>query len=144
MKQFLSVLKFEFNNYFKNKSFVAVTALLMVIAAGAVAIAAMVMKSDEAGNEDTTAPGNAVVSEEELEDTHIVIVDESGLAADIINSPYLVGADVEMADSKETVSKMLEEGTATVGFIIHKLENYTCIMQNNSFSLQSRRHLSRR
>lgn len=133
MKQFLSVLKFEFNNYFKNKSFVTITAFLMVLAAGAVAIAAMVMKGDEAGSEDKAVPGNSVVSEEELEDAKIVIVDESGLAADIINSPYLVGADVKMAESEDTVSKMLEEGTATVGFIIHELENYTCIMQNNSF-----------
>ena len=38
MKQFLTVLKFELNNYFKNKSFVLTTILLMVLAVGIIGI----------------------------------------------------------------------------------------------------------
>ena len=38
MKQFLTVLQFELNNYFKNKSFVLTTVIFAVILAAAVAV----------------------------------------------------------------------------------------------------------
>ena len=38
MKQFLTVLKFELNNYFKNKSFLLTTIILIVLAVGIIAL----------------------------------------------------------------------------------------------------------
>lgn len=38
MKQFLTVLKFELNNYFKNRSFVLTTVLLAVVFAGIIIV----------------------------------------------------------------------------------------------------------
>ena len=43
MKQFLQVLKFELNNYFKNKSFLLTTALLTLLAVGLIAVPALFM-----------------------------------------------------------------------------------------------------
>ena len=47
MKQFLTVLKFELNNYFKNKSFVLTTIVLMVLAAGIIALPGLLMGRDD-------------------------------------------------------------------------------------------------
>ena len=50
MKQFLQVLKFELNNYFKNKSFLLTTVLLTLLAVGLIVVPALFMggkKSEE-------------------------------------------------------------------------------------------------
>ena len=46
MKQFLTVLKFELNNYFKNKSFLLTTILLIVLAVGIIAVPGILMGRD--------------------------------------------------------------------------------------------------
>ena len=38
MKQFLTVLKFELNNYFKNKSFIITTVVFAILLAGVVIV----------------------------------------------------------------------------------------------------------
>ena len=50
MKQFLTVLKFELNNYFKNKSFVLTTIVLMVLAAGIIALPGLLMGRDDSSS----------------------------------------------------------------------------------------------
>ena len=53
MKQFLTVLKFELNNYFKNKSFVLTTILLMVLAVGIIGIPGIIMSNDSGSGSDS-------------------------------------------------------------------------------------------
>lgn len=43
MKQFFTVLKFELNNYFKNKSFLVTTVLLALLAVGVIVVPALFM-----------------------------------------------------------------------------------------------------
>ena len=42
MKQFLTVLKFELNNYFKNKSFIITTVVFAILLAGVVIVPAFI------------------------------------------------------------------------------------------------------
>ena len=53
MKQFLTVLKFELNNYFKNKSFVLTTILLMVLAVGIIGVPGIIMSNDSDSDSDS-------------------------------------------------------------------------------------------
>ena len=53
MKQFLTVLKFELNNYFKNKSFVLTTILLMVLAVGIIGVPGIIMANDSDSDSDS-------------------------------------------------------------------------------------------
>ena len=64
MKQFLTVLKFELNNYFKNKSFVITTLILAFIIAGVVIIPTIIpgFLDNESGEKE---PG---ISEEIIPD----------------------------------------------------------------------------
>ena len=51
MKQFFTVLKFELNNYFKNKSFLMTTVLLAVLAVGAIVVPALFMGDESSKKE---------------------------------------------------------------------------------------------
>lgn len=42
MKQFLTVLKFELNNYFKNKSFLITTVLIALVIAGVIIVPTLI------------------------------------------------------------------------------------------------------
>ena len=45
MRQFLTVLKFEMGNYFKNKSFLLTTIVLIVLAVGIIAVPGLIFGS---------------------------------------------------------------------------------------------------
>ena len=69
MKQFLTVLRFELNNYFKNKSFVVTTVILALIVAGVIIVPTMITgllgdKKSEESEERLTELGICVNTDE--------------------------------------------------------------------------------
>ena len=69
MKQFLTVLRFELNNYFKNKSFVVTTVILALIVAGVIIVPTMIPgllgdKKTEESEESLTELGICVNTDE--------------------------------------------------------------------------------
>ena len=54
MRQFLTVLKFELNNYFKNKRFLLTTIVLMILAVGIIAVPGVIMNMDRGGSGNST------------------------------------------------------------------------------------------
>ena len=55
MKQFLTVLKFELNNYFKNKSFLVTTVLIALLIAGIIIVPTLIpglLDNINGGNKD--------------------------------------------------------------------------------------------
>ena len=62
MRQFLTVLKFELNNYFKNKSFLLTTIVLMILAVGIIAVPGVIMNMDR-GESGNSAVSGSVSSE---------------------------------------------------------------------------------
>ena len=57
MKQFLTVLKFELNNYFKNKSFLLTTIILIVLAVGIIALPGIItaVEGGSSSSQESTA-----------------------------------------------------------------------------------------
>lgn len=130
MKQFLCVLKFEMGNYFKNKSFIVVTLLLAVVAAGVVAVPG-ILKVGKA------APQTADTSEADEEKDVLVLYDENQSVSDITELEALM-PDYQLVwcIQADEVREQVTSEVAAAGFIIKDLHNYVYVIENRSFSDQ--------
>lgn len=125
MKQFFTVLKFELNNYFKNKSFLMTTVLLAVLAVGAIVVPALFM-GDESSRKEK--------SQEEAET--MAIFDESGVISDLEEFSSLMGKDIvwKQCDDGGQVRKLVEQQEVAAGFLVQDLLHYTYVVENNSMT----------
>lgn len=125
MKQFLCVLKFEMENYFKNKSFVMVTLLLAVLAAGVVAVPGVVSSFKDKKDADAV----------DFEDKEkIGICDESSGASTVQELEMLMsGYTFDLYYSEEELKQAISEEDVVAGFVIRNTNTYTYIVNNNSF-----------
>lgn len=127
MKQFLTVLKFELNNYFKNKSFVVTTVLLMVLAVGIIAVPGFLLGRD--GGSDSGENGEA-------EQRTVAILDEDGSIADLDSFSAAMGMQIDWmkCTDRKQVEDAVNEGTAEAGFVVEDLLHYTYVVENRSMS----------
>ena len=125
MKQFMTVLKFELNNYFKNKSFVITTFVLAFIIAAVVIVPTLIpgLLEDE---DEEVEPGTSVEIEMEEE------VDEDDMSsygicvslapgAEEVNLDMICTAfpaDWKKYESKADIKKAVEEEEVKAGFIM--------------------------
>lgn len=140
MKQFLKVLKFELNNYFKNKSFVVVTLLLMVLAIGGVAAPTIYQTVTGKGNSSSKGQENLESqqeSDEEPKGKLILACDVtmSSLPADI--QEMMPGYEWEIItgtteENLEQVKKQVEAGQVDGGFVLEDWMKYTYVVENLS------------
>lgn len=125
MKQFLTVLKFELNNYFKNKSFIITTVLLTVLAIGIIAVPGVVMggESDEKDN-----------SKEEA--MTVAIWDSKKQIPDLEQLGAAMGQNIkwEECESAEEVRDLVEKQDVQAGFLVEDLLHYTYVVENSSMT----------
>ena len=132
MKQFLLVLKFELNNYFKNKSFVITTMLLALVVAAAVTIPTLIPGFLD-DSEEPDSPDNIV---EELEDEEELELEKIGLylAADseveegLLESIY--EADWISYNSADKLKEDVEAGEIEAGFVVNGPREMTYVVQD--------------
>ena len=140
MKQFLNVLNFELNNYFKNKSFVVTTFVLAFIIAAVVIVPTLIpgLLEDES---DTVEPGTSeelviggeedAVSEEDLSSYGIcVAADAKDVDLDMICAAF--PADWEVYDSKGDIKSAVEAGDIEAGFVMKSATEVTYIVNDLS------------
>lgn len=127
MKQFLTVLKFELNNYFKNKSFVVTTFILAAVIAAVVIVPTMIpgLLGEEDKTPESGSTGEVVVDDEvdveaddevELELLGICLKEEAGLDADTVKALY--PAEWTTYEDEAVMKKAVEAGELDAGFII--------------------------
>ena len=120
MKQFLIVLKFELNNYFKNKGFLVTTFLLAFVLAAIVIVPTVIpgFLDDEPQEEPNII--EEIVGEpdeeEELERLGIYLDSEAGVEGNLFESIY--EADWVTYDSKEKLTQDVESGEIEAGFVV--------------------------
>lgn len=139
MKQFLTVLKFELDNYFKNKSFVITTFVLALIIAAVVIVPTLIpgLLEDES---ETTEPD---VSEEIMIDD--VIEDEEGELSyyGICVAEDATDVNVEMIcaafpaewknyKSEEAIRKAVEAEDVEAGFVMKSPTDVTYVVNDLS------------
>lgn len=129
MKQFLTVLRFELNNYFKNKSFIVTTVLLTVLAVGLIVVPGLFMSRDSEKNE----------GEKEAEASTLAIWDSQEQIADLDVLAQAMGQEIEWKECKnaEEVRSLVENQEAEAGFLVEDLLHYTYVVENSSMMDQT-------
>lgn len=125
MKQFITVLKFELGNYFKNKSFVVTTVILAIVLAAVVAVPTL-FQSDSS---DQKTEDNQVESTQTY-----AIADLNQSFQDISIITDKMPAKWMIEDSAESVNNAVESGEAEAGFILNSATDFTYVVQNSGMS----------
>ena len=141
MKQFLTVLKFELDNYFKNKSFVITTFLLALVIAAVVIVPTMIpgLLDDES---ETPEPGTS----EELvidDETDAESSDEEGSSYGICVASDAKDVNLDMVcaafpaewktyESEKEIRKAVEDGDVEAGFVMESATDVTYVVNHLS------------
>lgn len=141
MKQFLTVLKFELDNYFKNKSFVITTFLLALVIAAVVIVPTMIpgLLDDES---ETPEPGTS----EELvidDETDAESSDEEGSSYGICVASDAKDVNLDMVcaafpaewktyESEKEIRKAVEDGDVEAGFVMKSATDVTYVVNDLS------------
>ncbi len=140
MRQFLTVLKFELNNYFKNKSFLLTTIVLMILAVGIIAVPGVIMNMDRGESGNSAVSGSVSAGEEadgddsEESPVSFALWDKNGSIVDTGAFAASMGMNVEWISCTDAdqVEKAVNSGEAEAGFIVEDLLHYTYVVENNS------------
>jgi len=140
MKQFLTVLKFELDNYFKNKSFVITTFVLALIIAAVVIVPTLIpgLLSDE---DETVEPGTSeelILDETVDEDAEnemsaygiCVAADATDVNLDMICAAF--PADWKTFDSEDEIREAVEVGDVEAGFVMKNPTDVTYVVNDLS------------
>ena len=140
MRQFLTVLKFELNNYFKNKSFLLTTIVLMILAVGIIAVPGVIMNMDRGESGNSAVSGSVSAGEEadgddsEESPVSFALWDKNGSIVDTGAFAASMGMNVEWISCTDAdqVEEAVNSGEAEAGFIVEDLLHYTYVVENNS------------
>ena len=135
MKQFLTILKFELDNYFKSKSYVISTILIAVLAAGIMFVPRIMDAFDSAKEtvkEETQEDSTGDVSEDADPENIYVIYDKAGVVKDNMDSSFFGDMIVQMSTDENEVKDMLQNEKAAAGFVINSLTDYDYYVYNKS------------
>lgn len=127
MRQFKSVLKFEYLNYLKSKTFVGVTIFLLVI------ILIVSLLPQITGVIDNIFSSDSGGTSEEM--SPAALYDESGLYTPELMNTLAAEYNWEMLDSLENVEQLIAEGTYDAVVHIDNLDIF--IYQSGSSSMYS-------
>ncbi len=130
MKQFLIVLKFELNNYFKNKGFLITTFLLVFALAAFVIVPTLIpgFLNDESEEPNFIEQIIGDTDESELEKIGIYRVSEEGIEISLFESVY--EADWVAYDSKEELTQDVKAGEIEAGFVVKNPMEMTYVVQD--------------
>lgn len=129
MKQFLNVLKFELNNYFKNKSFVLTTLFLAVVMAGIIIVPALI-PGLLSGSGSLGKSG--ISSEKELDALGIYVRPDRVKNVDTLLS--LMPAEWKTFSEEKELKDAVELGDVEAGFILESISDVTYVVNNMSLS----------
>lgn len=140
MKQFMTVLKFELDNYFKNKSFLITTFVLAIIIAGVVIVPTLIpgFLNDE---EKTAEPGTSeelILDETIDEDVEeemsaygiFVAADATDVNLDMICAAF--PADWKTYESEDAIKDAVEIGDVEAGFVMNGPTDVTYVVNDLS------------
>ena len=141
MRQFLTVLKFELGNYFKNKSFLLTTIVLMVLAVGIIAVPGMLFGQ---GTKTENSAGQAVETRKEQpeedapedmeEQERYALYDMNGSIQDPSVLATYMGRNITWlkCGSERELEEMVSSGKAEAGFAVEDLLHYTYVVEDRS------------
>ncbi len=134
IKQFLIVLKFELENYFKNKSFVVTTFILALVIAGVVIIPTLI--PGFLGDDATPEPDisfdedvdDGTDEDWELDVLGVCIKPEAGIEKEFMEAAYM--AEWVIYEDETELKNAVENGTLDAGFVIEAEGEMTYIVND--------------
>ena len=121
MKQFFTVLNFELNNYFKNKSYLLTTILISALLIVGLSIPGFFNSSNIFSNSDDNK-------------NTILIYDKNNTLDNIdVLKPYFTSLDLESASSESEARDKVENNDVNAAFIINSFDDYTYLVCNSDF-----------
>lgn len=138
MKQFLIVLKFELNNYFKNKSFVITTLLLALVIAAVVIVPTFVpgLLGEESKEAEPESSEEIVidveVDEEDAEAVYGICVEEDASDVNLDMIFAVLPADWKTYESEVEIKKAVEAGDVEAGFVMESPMDVTYVVNDLS------------
>lgn len=131
MKQFLTVLKFELNNYFKNKSFLVTTVLIALVIAGIIIIPTLIpglLDDLNGGKNAAQGDGTEAVTAGETEEEG----DKYGLLTPqkMKDNLTLFPAEWVEFEDENAMKKAVEKEEIEAGFILTDTGEATYIVNN--------------
>lgn len=139
MKQFLTVLKFELDNYFKNKSFVITTFVLAFIIAAVVIVPTVIpgLLDDE---EDIAEPGTSeeIIVDDAIEDEGAelsrygicITEDATDVNLDMICATF--PAEWKKFESEDAIKEAVEAEEVEAGFVMKSPTDVTYVVNDLS------------
>lgn len=129
MKQFLNVLRFELNNYFKNKSFIITTIILMLVIVFAVVVPTFFIehRQDEVVTD---------VQQEDIPSASLGIVLSKDIEENKDSLLNMMPVEWKIYSTKDDLTKAVKQDEVGAGFVLYNKKEYSYIVHNRSFSDQ--------
>lgn len=121
MRQFFEVLRFELSNYFRSKSYVITTIIMVIVFIVGLSVPRFMDLSSFGSDSD--------------EEKMMVLYDEKNVIPDIsILEQCFANTEWKVVDNKEEVKELVKSEDAEAGFIVNEDLDYSYIINNSDFS----------
>ena len=136
MRQFKTVLKFEIDNYFRNKSFVITTLILMIVIAGVIIVPALIPGFLGEKKRPETLPEEMMENLEQGEEVTIDHLETLGILVedktfeDVEELKQSIPAQWKTFESEEELKNAVENERVKAGFILKSAQEFTYVVNN--------------
>ena len=134
MNRFLIVLRYELKEYFTNKVFMVLTAVLAVLGAALLFLPRFVDMSDFTGVQIVGGDSGEEVPKEEGEQAVFVYLDQAGVVQPEILGQMFPESDWREAADEAEVRAAVEAGEAEAGFVVTGAAEYAYYVFNKSMT----------
>lgn len=136
MKQFLTVLKFELNNYFKNKSFMLTTLFLALLMVGIIVIPSIFLPGLIGGSSSGENTAVETEAEEETEDEKdaLGIFVNTDQVENVDSFLSMIPAKWTVFEDENSLTNAVESEEVEAGFILNGLSQAVYVVNNLSMS----------
>lgn len=130
MKGFLSVLRFELTNYFKNKGYLITTSIIVAVLIVGLSLPSFFNVSGLFGGDDKKSESSS-----DEDKTSFVIFDEDNVIKDVKGlENVFINSSWKVAENEQEVKDAINNEDAEAGFIITSPTSYKYVVENSSFS----------
>lgn len=133
MKQFFTVLKFELNNYFKNKSFMITTLLLALLMAGIIIIPSFFLPGLIGGGSSGESTSVETETEEEPGNTLGIFVNTDQVE-NVDGLLSMIPAEWITFEDEDSLKSAVENEEVEAGFILNSPSEAVYVVNNLSMS----------
>lgn len=133
MKQFITVLKFELDNYFKNKSFMITTGILALILCGVIIVPTLIPGLLGNQNKEKQSTTQSTEGEKAKQDVLGIFVQKE-IKEQADKFLQTMPIDWKEFESEKELEKAIEEEKVEAGFVLKTMDGFTYIVNNRSIN----------